>query len=75
MKTNYNKTTWLGRLEKPSHEKSKEFEESSLEEMHLGSVLKTLARLEPENEYDLCRDVAKHLLGEVPVPENTDLEP
>jgi hypothetical protein len=45
-----------------------------LEQMSLADALLALAEVDHEREFKLCRLVAEHLLGEVPAPDDVDLD-
>lgn len=49
-------------------------EEGRLEQMSLASALLALADITHDREHALCRDIAEHLLGKVPEPDDADLE-
>ena len=64
----------LERLEPIEAEAERSDEEAYLERMSLSATLLTLAEVDHEREYQLCRAVAKHLLGHVHEPEDLDVE-
>ena len=43
------------------------------DEMRLSDALLLLARIKHEQEWQLCRSVAEHLLGRVPEPDDADI--
>ncbi len=49
-------------------------ERNPLEQMSLADALPALAEVNHEREYKLCRLAAEHLLGEVPAPDDVDLD-
>lgn len=57
----------LARLPPIEHHPRAE-EERLLEQSGLARVLPLLAGVDQEAEYRLCRELAEHLLGEVPEP-------
>jgi hypothetical protein len=71
---NTNKIAWLERLERIRYEEKKDLEEGGLGQMSLASSILALAEINHEREYDICREVAQHLLGEVPEPDDADME-
>ena len=56
------------------HYKKEEREGNPLEQMSLADALPALAEVNHEREYQLCRLLAEHLLGEVPAPDDADLD-
>jgi hypothetical protein len=46
----------------------------SMDRMSLGLSLLKLANIDQEQEFQLCRALAKHLLAKVPEPEEIDLD-
>jgi hypothetical protein len=47
--------------------------EGRLRRISLAAALLSLAEIDHEHEYQLCRSVATHLLGSVPEPDDLDL--
>lgn len=45
----------------------------ALDQASLARVLPTLVEVNQETEYALCQRVARHLLGEVPEPDDLEL--
>jgi hypothetical protein len=74
MGKSYDKVEWLRRLEKVRDDSVDKLEEGGLEHMSLNSALKILAELNPDKEYQICRDIAVHLLASVPEPNDTKLD-
>ncbi len=67
------KAALLRRLEPIKYEPSnKENEDDEAVEVSLGDSLLTLTGIKHEQEWQLCREVALHLLGEVPEPDDDD---
>ena len=61
------------RLERVKYEKKPGQDQDQIEKMNLAGSLLDLAKINNESIYVLCRDVALHLLGEVPEPDDADL--
>lgn len=59
----------LRKLEPIAQEEASNSKDETLEAMSLGRALRTLAQLQPEQAYKLCREVAERALGRVPEPE------
>jgi hypothetical protein len=59
----------LERLEPLTLDEERSDEEIYLQRMSLSATLLTLAEIDHEREYQLCRSVAKHLLDHVHEPE------
>ena len=70
--TSLDKKALLERLERIKHEPEADRQEDAARQMNLASVLLELAGVSHESEYALCRNVAEHLLGEVPEPDEID---
>lgn len=64
----------LERLERVKYEKEEGREQGQMEQMSFAASLLLLAEINHEREYALCRDVAEHLLGEAPEPDDADIE-
>lgn len=64
----------LERLEPVRPEEERSDEEAYLQRMSLSATLLTLAEIDHEREYQLCRSVAKHVLGHVYEPEELELD-
>lgn len=64
----------ISRLEPIENKVESNEDEAHLQQMSLAGVLLTLAEIDHEHEYDLCRRAALHLLGEVHEPEDISLE-
>lgn len=73
MAKNFNKTAWLERLERVHYEPTADKDEGGLEQLNLGPALLALTGLNHDREYTLCQEVAQHLLGKVPEPDDADL--
>lgn len=73
MEKSLNKMALLEKLERIKYEKDNAAEQSELEQMSLSSALLVLSEINHEREYALCQDLAKHLLGKVPEPDDADL--
>ena len=67
-----NKESLLMELERIKYEKE-EGEDIHSEQMNIEGALLTLAKINPEKEYELCHAVAEHLLETVPEPDDIDL--
>jgi hypothetical protein len=63
----------LAKLERIKDEQEHR-EEDPLQKMSLADALLGLARVNHETEHSLCSDVAKHLLGQVPEPDDTGFD-
>lgn len=74
MAAKLNQESWLSRLEPIKYDGEASEEQANLEQMGLASALLTIAGITPEQEFNLCRDVALHLLGELNEPEDIVLE-
>lgn len=62
----------LKKLPRIVYEKSEDAAKDRLEQMSLAGTLLTLAQIDHDREYEICRTVAEHLLGRNPEPEETD---
>ncbi len=67
------RTALVQRLDPVRYEKKPDADRTQLEKMNLAGSLLDLAKINHESIYSLCRDVARHLLGEVPEPDDADL--
>jgi hypothetical protein len=72
--TKIDKVELLKRLPTIEPEKALEEDSDDLRQMSLSSALLMLAEIDHEHEYQLCRSVAQHLLGEAREPEDIELE-
>lgn len=59
----------LRKLDPIEPEEASNSKDEKLEAMSLGRSLRTLAQLQPEHAYKLCREVVQRALGRVPEPE------
>jgi hypothetical protein len=66
--TALNKLELLGRLDPIGPEKSESLDNELLQSMSLARALRTVAELQSEHAYKLCRDVVEQALGRVPEP-------
>lgn len=73
MATGLDRELLLRRLDPVVYEPDKKRQDAQLNQMDIGEALQLLAELKHEREWELCRSVAKHLLGEVPEPDDGDL--
>jgi hypothetical protein len=62
----------LKKLDRIRYEKKRDEEEDRLQQMNLAGSLLKLADINHENIYLLARQLAEHLLGEVPEPDDAD---
>jgi len=69
-----NREKILERLARIEYQKDEEDREEQLGQMNLAGVLLPLAKIDHEHEYELCHDVAKHILGVVPEPDEEDFD-
>ena len=69
-----NKLALLGRLPDIPHEETSFGQDDELRQMSLGAALLMLAEINHDHEYELCREVARHLLGKAREPEDIDQE-
>jgi len=67
------RTALLKLLEAVKPEKEQRGWEEQLRRVSLQAALLHLAEIDHEHEYQLCRSVARHLLGEVPDPGQAEL--
>jgi hypothetical protein len=74
MALKFNREELLDRLEKIKYEAEDDADAMQLEQSSLGKVLLTLAEVNHEREYELCRGAALHLLGKVNEPEDIVLD-
>ncbi len=63
----------LEHLKKVTFEEDKKEGIDELSRVSMADSLLMLAELDHEREYNICRDIAKHLLGKVPEPDDADL--
>jgi hypothetical protein len=68
------KLALLKRLPTLEPEKTLEEDSEDLRHMSLSAALLMLAEIDHEHEYQLCRSVAQHLLGQAREPEDIELE-
>ena len=68
------KHEWLGRLDQIAYSPTDEAEQVQFERMGMAGALLQLAKINPEQEYALCRELAEHLLGSVPEPDDDDFD-
>jgi len=73
MSKTVDKMTLVKRLEAIRYQKKPDAERDQLEKMNLAGSLLDLAKISHDSIYVLCRDIARHLLGEVPEPDDADL--
>jgi len=73
MSKTLNKMELVKRLEPIRYQRKPDAERDQLEKMNLAGSLLDLAKISHESIYTLCRDIARHLLGEVPEPDDADL--
>jgi hypothetical protein len=64
----------IGRLQQIAYTAEANEEQAYLEQMSLAGVLLTLAEIDHEREYSLCRTTALHLLGTLYEPEDIMLD-
>jgi len=62
----------LGRLERVKYEDEKSGGEDPFGKLTISEAMLSVAEIDAEHEYGLCRRVAEHLLGAVPEPEEVD---
>jgi len=72
MVSRIDKRKWLERLDRVEYSAKDEEEGMRFERMGMAGALLLLAKIDPENEYMLCRQLAEHLLGNVPEPDADD---
>jgi hypothetical protein len=60
----------ISRLDPIEYKPAEDGDQQQLEQMNLGGVLLALADINHEREYEVCRRVAEHLLGDVYEPED-----
>ena len=70
----FNREELITRLEPIQYDAEENDEEAKLEQKSLAGVMLTLANVNHEREYELCRGAALHLLGELNEPEDIALE-
>lgn len=63
----------LKRLEHIAYDEKSFSEDGLLDQLSLASALLALADINHDREYALCSIIAKHLLGEVPEPDDADM--
>jgi hypothetical protein len=63
----------LEHLKKVTFEEDKKEGIDELSRVSMADSLLMLAELDHESEYNICRAIAQHLLGEVPEPDDADL--
>lgn len=73
MSKTLDKRALVERLERIRYQKKPDAERDQLEKMNLAGSLLDLAKISHESIYRLCRDTARHLLREVPEPDDADL--
>jgi hypothetical protein len=71
--TNDLKQRCLAKLERIEPAEAKMEDDELFDQMKFEQSLLLLAKIDHEKEYELCRRVAMHLLGEIPDPEPIDL--
>ena len=71
---NLDREALLKKLPPVKYEKSEEKKSSFLEKMSLEKTLLALLEIDHEHEYELCKSVARHVLGYIPEPDDVDLE-
>jgi hypothetical protein len=64
----------ISRLDSIEYQPAQDDDQQHLEQMNLGGVLLALADISHEREYEVCRSVAEHLLGEVYEPDDIVME-
>lgn len=64
----------INRLDPIKYESQGNESQTHLEQMSIAAVLLQLADVNHEQEYELCRNTAQHLLGAVNEPEDIVLE-
>jgi hypothetical protein len=69
-----NKTDLLKELDNINFDREAYEKDSSFEQMSLAGSLLTLAHIDHESEYKLCQSIARYLLGEIPEPDDADLD-
>jgi hypothetical protein len=69
-----NREKLLEQLDRIKYSKDEEDRNENLGQMNLGGVLLTLTKIDHEHEYEACHDLAEHVLGAVPKPEEDDFE-
>ena len=69
-----NKTALLKKLDTIEYNKDDKETEESLEQLDVADSIARLAGLKNDNEYKLCRQAAKHTLGEIPEPDDEYLQ-
>lgn len=70
----FDRNQLIERLEPIKYEAQASDAQAHLEQMSIAGVLLTLAEVNHEREYELCRKTAQHLLGGVNEPEDISLE-
>ena len=64
----FDKARLLGLLDRIDPEKTSGKDEAAFRSMSLGRSLRTLAELDHEHAWQLCREVAARVLGSLPEP-------
>ena len=72
MKNPLDRMVLLARLERVEYKPPKDKADDAVSQMGLTESLLTLAEIDQEREYVLCKSVALHLLGQVREPEGDD---
>ena len=72
--TQIDKIHLLKQLKTIEYEPEKGQDDTMLEEMNMSKSLLKIAHIDHENEYQICRSVAEHLLNTVPEPEEIDFD-
>lgn len=69
-----NRIVFLERLDRIKHESTDDRPLEAVDQLGMAGALLALADLDHEHQYNLCRSVAEHLLGDLPEPDDVDLE-
>lgn len=69
-----NKLELLRQLDKIHPPDSGDATENLLRKISLTAALPALTEIDQEREFQLCQMVARHLLGQVPEPPDSDLD-
>ncbi len=64
----------LESLERVTFEEDKKDREGEFSQVNMAGSLLLLAELDHEHEYNLCRAIAQHLLGQIPEPDDADFD-
>lgn len=74
MRAKLDRNALIERLEPVKYEAKADEQQAQLEQMSIAGVLLTLAEINHEREYEMCRGAALHLLGGLNEPDDIVLD-